>query len=287
MIECPLCKRQFKTIQALRSHERKHDRQNLKTRKEGFLCKHCGKIFYKDWRKRIKKTAMSEIPQFCSRSCANSRTRTEEDKEKIARKLMLKNLKEKGFAVNESTPTSKLKQLSSQCSKKTYERWVKKEKYICSVCGEEYENTPQKEVKKKHKGWCPRCAIAATARQNASTRYEMKTSKAERAFRNLCIKEGWKVLHNIPIFNGYDADVILPEYKIAVHWNGPWHYGMIKSYNGYSYEKIHNRDIRKYKEIEKFGYTNYIIKDLSKFSMDYVIKEFEIFKEYLKSVRQK
>ena len=32
------------------------------------------------------------------------------------------------------------------------------------------------------------------------------------------------VKHNEAIFNGWDADVIIEDIKLAVLWNGKWHY---------------------------------------------------------------
>ena len=46
-------------------------------------------------------------------------------------------------------------------------------------------------------------------------------------FCKLCEQEFKDVLHNEPIFNNWDADIILKEYKIAVLWNGIWHYKKI------------------------------------------------------------
>ena len=30
------------------------------------------------------------------------------------------------------------------------------------------------------------------------------------------------------MFNGWDADVILPDLKIAIMWNGIWHYKQVR-----------------------------------------------------------
>lgn len=43
-------------------------------------------------------------------------------------------------------------------------------------------------------------------------------------FCELCEKEFKNVGHNEPIFNGWDADVLLYDIKVAILWNGKWHY---------------------------------------------------------------
>lgn len=80
-------------------------------------------------------------------------------------------------------------------------------------------------------------------------------------FCNLCEDYFGKerVLHNEPIFNDWDADIILLDYKLAILWNGPWHYK--KVIEGHSLEQVQNRDKIKIAEIEKAGYTAYIIND--------------------------
>ena len=86
--------------------------------------------------------------------------------------------------------------------------------------------------------------------------------------------------HNLPIFNNWDADIIIHDIKFAVLWNGPWHYRKIK--NSHSVKQVQNRDNIKIREIEKFGYTPYIIKDDGKYNEAFVKEEFNKFISYLK-----
>lgn len=75
------------------------------------------------------------------------------------------------------------------------------------------------------------------------------------------------------IFNGYDADVIIPDLKLAIHWNGIWHYKPV--INESHFKQICKRDLERYQEIEKCGYTNYIIQDLKSVKdYDFVQLEF-------------
>ena len=106
---------------------------------------------------------------------------------------------------------------------------------------------------------------------------ETRRSKNEIAFCELCEQHFNNVKHNEQMFNGWDADVIIEDIKVAVLWNGPWHYRQL--FKGHKLKQIQNRDKIKVKEIEKAGYIPYIIKDDSKFNKDKVETEFKLFLE--------
>ncbi len=88
-------------------------------------------------------------------------------------------------------------------------------------------------------------------------------------------KKQSNVLTNEPMFNGWDADIILPNKKIAILWNGVWHYKKITK--KHSVEQVQNRDKIKINEIKKLGYTPYIIEDLGKYDKSFVENEFQKF----------
>jgi hypothetical protein len=52
----------------------------------------------------------------------------------------------------------------------------------------------------------------------------MRRSKNEIKFCILCEQNFSNVEHNKPIFNGWDADIIIHDIKYAILWNGAWHY---------------------------------------------------------------
>lgn len=85
---------------------------------------------------------------------------------------------------------------------------------------------------------------------------------------------------NCAMFNGWDADIIVEDFKVAVHWNGPWHYKKLTK--KHSVSQVQNRDKIKHLEIEKMGYDNYVIKDMGSHDLDFVKKEFEKFVAYVK-----
>lgn len=102
-----------------------------------------------------------------------------------------------------------------------------------------------------------------------------RRSKNEILFAELCKSKFENVLENPKMFNGWDADVVIEELKIAVLWNGKWHYQKIKS--NHSLGMVQNRDSIKMKEIEKAGYKCYIIKDLGGHNPDFVQQQFNDF----------
>lgn len=114
-----------------------------------------------------------------------------------------------------------------------------------------------------------------------SASIQVRRSKNEMYFAELCEKTFKIVLTNEPIFNGWDADIILPELKIAVLWNGIWHYKQVRADHNLS--EVQRRDALKLKIIRKHGYIPYIVKDMGKENRTFVRLEFEYFKEFLVS----
>lgn len=110
---------------------------------------------------------------------------------------------------------------------------------------------------------------------------DSRRSRNEIEFCSLCEEKFGTaaVLHNIPYFNGWDADVIIPELKIAILWNGAWHYKQI--YDKSSLIQIKNRDNIKISEIKKAGFIPYVIKDLGKANSEFVKNQFNIFCKWI------
>ena len=107
-----------------------------------------------------------------------------------------------------------------------------------------------------------------------------KRSKNENYFGELCINEYKNVKLNEQIFNGWDADIILDDYKLAILWNGNWHHKKLGE--KHSLLQVQNRDNIKIKEIINFGYEPYIINDYGKYNKPLVEEEFEKLKQYIK-----
>lgn len=147
-------------------------------------------------------------------------------------------------------------------------------KTFCSkVCSEYYKTHRNEFLSKEAKN-----NISKGGRNSAITQGDNRRSKNEIYFYKLCCDHFLNVSHNEGIFNGWDADIILKDYKIAILWNGPWHY---KQIGKTSLKQIQNRDYIKTQEIEKLGYVVYIIKDMGKYNKIFVEQEFEKFKKYI------
>jgi hypothetical protein len=221
---------------------------------EKHVCENCGKIM----------TEKYGSGRFCSRSCANSRKHTEETKAKI-----------RDSSFNSSNVVSK----TSKSSIVKIETYLQSPKF-CTVCGNilSYERRNCKTCG----GACLSKAYSSAGKIAASKLN--KRSKNEIAFCTLC--ENYfgieKVLRNEPMFNGWDADIIIPEYKLAILWNGPWHYKTIVK--GHSLQQVQTRDAIKIDEIKKYGFIPYIIKDLSKENKEKVFNEFDNLLKFIQAL---
>lgn len=206
------------------------------------ICNSCNTQFLIEEREKL-------FPQkekyYCSRSCANKRVHSLETK----KKLSIKN---------------------------------KQVKIIhCEFCNIEFEQ------KKINQRFCnqscstkSRMPLKGFARIGglSSVKSQNKRSKNEIYFASLCEKHFNFVQTNVSMFNGWDADVIINDIKLAILWNGIWHYKKIT--NKHSVKQVQNRDEIKMIEIRKFGYEPYIIKDLGKFNKSFVEEEFKKLIEY-------
>ena len=217
---------------------------------ERHTCERCGKVM----------TERYGSGRFCSRKCANSRINV--SKQTLIA-TYIKHAKEdsesKFVVINEKL-----------YNKKLYEDYMLSPK-ICSVCGStlSYENRNRKTCSKK-------CAsISSSITQQKNPHPGPKRSKNEILFYTLCTEVFDKVLHNEPIFNGWDADIILPDIKYAILWNGSWHYEQIVK--GQSLLQIQTRDRLKLDAIKQCGYTAYVIKDMGGYNPRFVKEQFEIF----------
>jgi hypothetical protein len=58
-----------------------------------------------------------------------------------------------------------------------------------------------------------------------SAKKNVRRSKNEIRLFELCESEFQNTTSNdTSIANGWDADILLHDHKIAILWNGPWHY---------------------------------------------------------------
>lgn len=177
--------------------------------------------------------------------------------------------------------TEKHKQTTSNTLKNKYKKGYNKNPNYCKVCNSKLEYNKRKRTTCSKK--CFKINATESGKRggliggkiSAQVQAEERRSKNEKLFAEYCINKFNKVLTNEAIFNGWDADVIIEDVKVAVLWNGIWHYEKIT--DAHSVKQVQNRDKIKIKEIKKAGYIPYVIKDMGKFNKKKVKKEFDIF----------
>jgi predicted nucleic acid-binding Zn ribbon protein len=232
-------------------------------------CANCNVDFsttQSDFNQRSKKSSKL----CCSKLCANkiNTYRSQEAKNKISASLKK--------AYDKKLQKAEHKVLSRGCYK------IAHIKNTCIVCSKEFfRNRDQKTCSNE-------CYFIV--RQNAGKKGGSKTSSLEFHKRNRSsnekmffakIKEIYPdAIANKRLFDGWDADVIIPSQKLAIHWNGVWHY---KSIMGNELlERVQQKDKLRYEAIEKHGYKNYIIQDMGPMNSNKVEKEYVDFLQNVK-----
>lgn len=154
---------------------------------------------------------------------------------------------------------------------------------ICPECKQQFERLPGKA---RRLTCCSRrCAMKLKFRSNtefcrkggcksAEVQALKRRSKNEILFAELCASE-FDIITNTRMFEGWDADIIIPSKKTAILWNGAWHYKQISKQS--SLLQIQTRDELKLAAILRCSYIPYVIKDMGKFNPLFVHNQFEIF----------
>lgn len=229
-------------------------------------CFTCGKIFYK------KPCELnSNGKDFCSQSCActfnNSQRKYGKGKKKnhtcdVCNSISILSLNAISVCKN-----SKCEKFTPSLSRR--ERVQAKRLKKCFRCTNEF-------LGNGYGKFCPPCfKIRRSEAAAKSIASQSRRSKNEVYFSELCQRHFKDVKCNEPIFNGWDADVIIEDLKVAVLWNGNWHYQQIQK--NISLKQIQTRDkIKKY-QIINCGYTPYIIEDRGKYNQKFVEEQFQKF----------
>lgn len=225
------------------------------------VCECCGKLMFSKY----------GSGRFCSKACANSH---------------LKKNKVVGFHIpisNNRPPKECWKYGTAEAFRKARRAESISQFLIkaprCKICGAllSYEKRCRKTCGSET---CLHLAFSEAGKVSA-TKMNAR-SKNEIYFCELCEAYFDTVLHNKAMFNGWDADVIIPDIKYAILWNGPWHYKQIRKEG--SLKQIQARDRIKVREILEAGYIPYIIKDMGGYNEEFVQQKFNEFLETLKEL---
>jgi endogenous inhibitor of DNA gyrase (YacG/DUF329 family) len=215
---------------------------------------------------------------FCNSSCSARFT----NKKRIRKKGIIKNTKCAycGIDFEVSLYSSCRNSSCKECKVKNKIKLKKHDTIAkeCCICQKPIEKGKKNKTCSEK---CKKIAMSKGAKKGGviSVLSQQRRSKNEVLFYSLCKNTFPNVLHNEPVFNGWDADIIFPDLKVAVLWNGLWHYKKITQ--KHSIKQVQNRDKLKIKEIKKFGYLPYIVKDTGKYNKNKVKNEFFIFCKWL------
>lgn len=87
-----------------------------------------------------------------------------------------------------------------------------------------------------------------------------KRSKDEIKLFNLLSKHFENIKHTYIVSDGWDTDIALLDYNIAIFWNGPWHYKEMNIGN-HSLKQVQNRDRIKTELFKSLGWTVIVYED--------------------------
>jgi hypothetical protein len=159
-----------------------------------------------------------------------------------------------------------------QC-KKAFTSRITRQKICSTECLYEYNKSEVYKAIGKDNG--RKGGIASAAKQT-------RRSQAEILFADLCREHFGDddIICNVPYFrdknnNFWDADIIIKSERVAVCYNGIWHYKQVRK--NHKLEQVQARDRLKQKIILDNGYTYYIVRDLGKFDKVFVKTEFDKF----------
>ena len=157
------------------------------------ICENCGEEHSGDF----------ATGRFCSISCSCS-FGTKQNRTDINNKVS-ETLKNRDLG-----HPKELVKTCPNCKKQFNVKWNKRNQIFCSKQCSMLQRTRTTDISRQ-------AGLKSAVSQN-------KRSKNEIYFYELCNNYFCGVKCNEPIFNGWDADIIIPSIKIAVLWNGNWHF---------------------------------------------------------------
>lgn len=235
-----------------------------------FYCLKCGNPYQllmtdREYKKATEPNSKYKFRKYCSNKCSYSHKRNNSIKKK-----------------NPIKKKTIIKKIIPRKPKKIKQR-------ICKKCGNIFHGTlfginfcsqNCKDTYVRHISEDTRKKLSEAGKRSAAKQSEIRRSKNEILFCQLCEKHFKTVEHNKPIFNGWDADIIIYDINYAVLWNGRWHYVEIMK-KGNTLKSIQNRDRLKEKEIKNANWNLYVIKDMGKYNPKFVHEKFDEFIKFL------
>jgi hypothetical protein len=179
-------------------------------------------------------------------------------------------------------PRFSVKKVCDVCRSKGKSKLYQPKIYCCITCNNSIQS---RDGKKKYCNHCRLFAWQALGKRigKLSAAKQVRRSKNEIYFAELCEQEFAKISTNDPIFiskyGNWDADIIVHDHKIAILWNGIWHYKQVRK--NHSLQQVQSRDKIKLDVITNNGYIPYVICDMGKYNKLFVEEEFDKFKKYI------
>lgn len=231
----------------------KYNKEQLKQRQEDYIvnpdrCSFCEEVMsYAPLKERIKR-------KFCNKSCAA--------KHNNEIRLQSKTVYQKGLTketncvvcetiikIGKNANTHQAKCLGCKTEK------IK----ICKSCDKQYKTLTNRSC----------CSVECSKYQKQkggslggkiSASKIIKRSRGEIKLYELCKNYFNSVRHNEIIKDGWDADIIIDDYSIAILWNGPWHYKQMTLKN-HSLLQVQNRDKIKLEVLSSEGWNVIVFND--------------------------
>ena len=168
------------------------------------------------------------------------------------------------------------------CSAKTMSG-KRASKVLCTNCRHQPKKQLKKQLRKQKSLFCERCVLVAVRTKkarfcdncrhirrvecglrSASVQAERRRSWSEKKLADLCCVSFSTVTHNERLFldkngNFWDADILIYDIKLAILWNGPWHYQ--KCTKRHSVAQVQARDKIKAECIGRAGWRLLIVED--------------------------
>jgi hypothetical protein len=115
--------------------------------------------------------------------------------------------------------------------------------YHCIICEKDFFYIKMTSPKKTCSKGCfsRRAEESGSKAGKVSSTKRIRRSKDEIKLHDLCHAYFKKVRHNVPLAEGWDADIIIDDFNIAVMWQGIWHREQLP-FGNHSLAQVQNRD---------------------------------------------